>query len=56
MLFYFSGTGNSLQAARAVAQADERAFAAAVLDVFRRVTADPATPVPSVAIPYDIRP
>ena len=40
----------------AVAQVDERAFAAAVLDVFRRVTADPATPVPSVAIPYGVRP
>lgn len=38
----------------AVAAVDERAFAAAVLDVFRRVTAAPAAPVPSVAVPYGI--
>lgn len=38
----------------AVATTDERAFADAVLDVFLRVTADPAAAVPSVAVPYGI--
>lgn len=39
-----------------VAMIDEPLFAANVLEVFRRVTEDPATPVPSVAVPYGILP
>ena len=39
-----------------IAVTDERAFAAAVLDVFRRVTANPAVSVPSISVPYGIQP